>query len=311
MNAPAASTQVIRKHDLKYALAATDSFIAEVRPGDVFEVETELNIGGHLITRPDEQLAASDVTLPFVNPATGPIRVAGAKPGDLLVVDVIEVGVHGLGYTALWPGIGIFPDWCRRKEFGIQNRNVRVEGGIVHWSDTLKLEAKPMIGVIGVAPVAGGTLTIDNGAHGGNLDVQEVTNGNRVMFPVFHEGAYLYFGDVHALQGDAECNGMGAIEIRGHLRLRVDLARAPRGMTWPRIETPTHICTVGCARPLDDALRIAFEEMVYWLEHGYGIPGPEAYMLLGQIAEARCTQMVNPKFTYICKVAKRYLPRVA
>jgi hypothetical protein len=30
-------------------------------------------------------------------------------------------------------------------------------------------------------------------------------------------------------------------------------------------------------------------------------------MLLGQIAEARCTQMVNPKYTYICKVAKKYL----
>ena len=41
-----------------------------------------------------------------------------------------------------------------------------------------------------------------------------MTNGNRVMFPIFQEGAYLYCGDVHALQGDAECNGMGAIEIR-------------------------------------------------------------------------------------------------
>ncbi len=300
--------QTIRKGELKYALAAVDSFIAEVEPGETFEVETELNIGGHLITHLDEKLTADKVTLPFVNPATGPIRLKGAKPGDMVVIDVIDVGVHGLGYTALWPGIGIFPDWCRKKEFGIQNRNVRVEDGIVHWSDTLKLEVKPMVGVIGVAPVAGGTLTIDNGTHGGNLDVQEVTNGNRVMFPVFHEGAYLYFVDVHALQGDAECNGMGAIEIRGHLRLRVNLAPAPKRMIWPRIETPTHICTLGCARPLDDALRIAFEEMVYWLEESYKIPAAEAYMLLGQIAEARCTQMVNPKYTYICKVAKKYLP---
>ena len=309
MNAPDAAVQVIRKGKVKYALAANESFIAEVKAGETFEVETELNIGGHLITRLDEKLTAKDVTLPFVNPATGPVRLVGAKPGDMVVVDVIDVGVHGLGFTALWPGIGIFPDWCRKKEFGIQNRNVVVENGIVHWSDTLKLEAKPMIGVIGVAPVAGGMLTIDNGTHGGNLDIQEVTNGNRVMFPVYHEGAYLYFGDVHALQGDAECNGMGAIEIRGHLRLRVDIKPAPKRMIWPRIETPTHICTVGCARPLDDALRIAFEEMVYWLEEGYGIPGPEAYMLLGQIAEARCTQMVNPKYTYICKVNKKLLPR--
>jgi len=300
--------QIIGKGDLKYALAATDSFVAEVGPDEIFEVETELNIGGHLIHSLDDKLSHSDVTLPFVNPATGPIRVRGAKPGDMLTVEVVDVGVHGLGFTALWPGIGIFPDWVRRKEFGVQNRNVRVEKGIVHWSDTLKLEAKPMIGVIGVAPVAGGVLTIDNGTHGGNLDVQEVTNGNRVMFPIFQEDAYLYFGDVHALQGDAECNGMGAIEIRGHLRLRLRLSPAPKRLNWPRIETPTHICTVGCARPLDDALRIAFEEMVYWLEESYRIPAPEAFMLLGQIAEARCTQMVNPKFTYICKVDKRYLP---
>ncbi|MGE0007125.1 MAG: acetamidase/formamidase family protein [Parvibaculaceae bacterium] len=301
--------QVIRKGDLKYALAATDSFVAEVGTGEIFEVETELNIGGHLIHSLDEKLKPSDVTLPFCNPATGPIRVRGAKPGDMLTVEVIEVGVHGLGFTALWPGIGIFPDWVRREEFGIQNRNVRVEKGIVHWSDTLKLEAKPMIGVIGVAPVAGGVLTIDNGTHGGNLDIQEVTNGNKVMFPIFQEGAYLYCGDVHALQGDAECNGMGAIEIRGHLRLRLALSPAPKRLAWPRLETPTHICTVGCARPLDDALRIAFEEMVYWLEESYRIPAPEAYMLLGQIAEARCTQMVNPKYTYVCKVDKRYLPK--
>jgi len=68
---------------------------------------------------------------------------------------------------------------------------------------------------------------------------------------------------VHALQGDAECNGMGAIEIRGHLRFKVDLVPAPKRLLWPRIETPIHICTTGCARSLDDALRIAFEEMVY------------------------------------------------
>ena len=306
---PIRRRQVIAKGELKYALTRHDACTAEVEHGEIFEVETELNIGGHLITHIDEKLKPKDVTLPFVNPATGPVHVKGAKPGDTVVIRVIEVGVHGLGYTALWPGIGIFPDWARRKEFGVQNHTVRVEDGIVHWSDTLKLEAKPMIGVIGVAPVEGGSLTIDNGTHGGNLDVQEVTNGNLVSFPVYQEGARLYFGDVHALQGDAECNGMGAIEIRGHLKLQVFLMKGAKRQTWPRIETPEHICTLGCARPLDDALRIAFEEMVYWLEADYGFKPAEAYMLLGQIAEARCTQMVNPKYTYICKVPKRYLPK--
>jgi acetamidase/formamidase len=300
--------QVFRKDDLKYALSHHDAFIGEVENGEVFEVETELNIGGHLIQDIDARLKPGDVTLPFVNPATGPIRLNGAHPGDTLVFRIIDVGVHGCGYTALWPGIGIFPDWVRREEFGVRNHTVRVEDGIVHWSDTIRIPAAPMVGVIGVAPVEGGVLTIDNGTHGGNLDVQEVTNGNLVSFPVAQEGAYLYFGDVHALQGDAECNGMGAIEIRGHVRCQVYVIPGRPRQTWPRIETPTHLCTVGCARPLDDALRISFEEMIYWLEASYRFSATEAYMLLGQIAEARCTQMVNPKYTYICKVSKKYLP---
>jgi amidase len=54
-------------------------------------------------------------------------------------------------------------------------------------------------------------------------------------------------------------------------------------------------------------MRIAFEEMVYWLEDDWKIPAAEGYMLLGQIAEARCTQVVNPKYTYICKVDKNVI----
>jgi amidase len=88
---------------------------------------------------------------------------------------------------------------------------------------------------------------------------------------------------------------------------RVEIVRKPKSMTWPRIDTPTHIVSVGCARPLEDAFRLAVQEMVYWLGEDYGLSQPEALMLLGQIAEARCTQLVDPKYTYVCKVAKRYL----
>ena len=127
------------------------------------------------------------------------------------------------------------------------------------------------------------------------------------MFRVNRDGAHLFLGDCHAIQGDGECNGMGAIEIAAVLTVCVRLQPVPERMTWPRIETPTHIGTIGCARPLEDAMRTAFEEMVYWMEDDYGVPAAEGYMLLGQIAEARCTQMVNPKFTYICKVSKEIL----
>ena len=298
---------VAKDGNIKYALSPDYPFVARVSPGETFVVECAININDGVITHVGQQLTPADVTIPFVNGATGPIEVVDAAPGDMLRIDVLDMELEGLGFTSLWPGIGIFPDWVRRKEFGILTRVVEVSDGVVHWSDKVKLPIQPMIGVAGVAPVLGAVPTVDNGSNGGNLDAQEVGPGNAVMFRVNQPGAHLFLGDCHALQGDGECNGMGAIEIAARLTVKVSLAEAPARMTWPRIETPTHIGTIGCARPLEDAMRIAFEELVFWLADEHGIPEPEAYMLLGQVAEARCTQMVNPKYTYICKIAKSVL----
>ena len=300
-------TIVTKEGNIKYALSGENTFVASVAPGDTFVVQCAINVNDGTIRELGQQLTPEDVTLPYVNGATGPIEVQGAHPGDMLTVEIIDMKLNGLGFTALWPGIGMFPDWVRRKEFGIQTRVVKVEDDVVHWSDKVKLPVRPMIGVVGVAPEHGAVLTVDNGPHGGNMDVQEMGPGNTVMLRVNREGAHLFLGDCHAIQGDGEANGMGAIEIAADLTLRVSLSPAPARLGHPRIETPTHICTTGCARPLEDAMRIAFEDMVFWLEDDFGIPAAEAYMLLGQIAEARCTQVVNPKYTYICKVPKAIL----
>jgi amidase len=298
---------ITKANNIKYALSGNDPYIASVEPGETFVVETAINVNDGTIRHVGQQLTEADVTLPFVNGATGPIEVRGSKAGDMLKVEIVKIELDTLGFTALWPGIGMFPDWVRRKEFGIQTRVVEVKDGLVHWNEHLRLPVKPMIGVLGVAPVHGAVLTIDNGLHGGNLDVQEITSGNTVMFRVNKDGTHLFMGDCHAIQGDGEANGMGAIEIATTLTVKVSLEKAPARLNHPRIETPTHIGTLGCARPLEDAMRIAFEEMVYWMEDDWKIPAAEGYMLLGQIAEARCTQVVNPKYTYICKVNKSVL----
>lgn len=301
-------SRLIRKEgNLKYALSATDTCIEEIRPGETIEIECEINCNAGVITSTASKVSRENVRLPFVNPATGPLSVAGAKPGQMLAVHLQKMDLGPVGYTALWPGIGIFPDWVRQKEFGIQTRAMEVNNGVVHWSAKRKLPISPMVGVLGVAPVHGAVLTIDNGVHGGNLDVQEICPGNTVMFEVHQDGAALYVGDCHALQGDGECVGMGAVEIPANVTFSVSLRDKPSRMTWPRIETPTHIATLGCARPLEDAMRIAFEQMIYWLADDYGFTETEAYLYLAEIAEARCTQMVNPKYTYICKVAKSLL----
>ena len=176
------SKKIAKKDNIKYALSGGDAFIGAVEPGETFEVECAININDGVITHVGQQLKPDDVHIPFVNGATGPIEVHGAKPGDMLTVEVLDMKVEGIGFSSLWPGIGIFPDWVRHHEFGIKTQAVEVKDGIVHWDDKLKLPVRPMIGVAGVAPLHGAVLTVDNGPHGGNLDVQEITTGNKVMF---------------------------------------------------------------------------------------------------------------------------------
>jgi acetamidase/formamidase len=300
--------RVIHKHgNLKFALASGEKCVETIRPGEMIEIECEINCNDGVITSTASKISPENVRLPFVNPATGPLFVEGAKAGQALAVTIHKMDLDEVGYTALWPGIGMFPDWARKKEYGHHTRAMRVSDGFVYWSETKKLPIKPMVGVLGVAPIHGAVLTVDNGVHGGNLDVQEMGPGSTTTFDIHQDGAGLYVGDCHALQGDGECVGMGATEVGARVTFSVAVVDKPKRMTWPRIETATHIATIGCARPLEDAMRIAFEEMVYWLADDYGFTDEEAYLFLGQIADARCTQVVNPKYTYICKVAKSLL----
>src|SRR5258708_20387617 len=274
------SKRISKVGNIKYAVSGNGDFVASVDPGETFVVECAINVNDGTIRHVGQQLTETDVTLPYVNGATGPIEVRGSKASDMLKLDILDMQLDKLGFTAVGAGIGMFQDGVRRKEFGIQTGVVEVKDGRVHWNDHLKLPVKPMIGVLGVAPVHGAVLTIDNGPHGGNLDVQEITTGNTVMFRVNKDGTHLFMGDCHAIQGDGECNGMGAIEIATTLTVKVSLEKAPPRLNHPRIETPTHICTLGCARPLEDAMRIAFEEMVYWLEDDSKIPSASGYRLL-------------------------------
>ena len=298
--------QTISRETLNYTLSPMNKPVARVRPGETFRIETELNTGTWLKTLED-RLQADTIKLPYVNAASGPVWVEGARPGDMLVVHIEDIQVDELGYTAIKPGITAFPDWIRRQEWGLHTHVVRIRNRMVEWNDRLRIPIRPMIGVIGTAPLLEAVSTTDNGPHGGNLDIQEVCKGNTLFLPVFVEGALLHVGDAHAVQGDGEVCGAGGIETRSVCTLRVEVRPRPSSMTWPRIETPEHLVSIGCARPAEDAFRIAAQEMTAWLEEDYRFPPEEAVMLLGQILEARCTQFVNPKYSYVCKIPKRFL----
>lgn len=299
-----------RSAGLLYTLGPEHPPVLRVEPGARVRIETELNVGDVLHHDGDE-FTPDMVRPPWLNPATGPIAIRGATSEHVVVCDIEEIEVHSPGLTGLVPGLSPFPDWIREREFGFHANVVPIAGGMIDWPGGPPLPVSPMVGVIGCAPLIESISTVDNGPHGGNLDVQEIAAGCRVFLPVAVDGALFALGDCHARQGDGELCGLGAIECRTHTTVRLDLAARPPEMRWPRLETATHLCTVACARPLEDAFRLAVRELVAWMVADFAYTIPDALMLLGQVAEARATQIVNPKCTYIAKIAKRWLTPAA
>ena len=295
-----------RSAGLLYTLGPQHAPILSVVPGTRVRIETELNIGD--VLHEDEDLFSAEMVVPpYLNPANGPIEILGATSEHVVVCEIEEIEVLSPGVTALVPRNTPFPDWLREREFGVHANVVRIGDGVIQWPGGLELPVEPMVGVIGTAPLLDAISTVDNGPHGGNLDVQEITAGCRVLLPVAVDGALFALGDCHARQGDGELCGLGAIECRTHTTVRLDLAPRPPEMRWPRLENATHLCAVACARPLEDAFRLAVRELVAWMVADYGFSTEGAVLLLGQVAEARATQIVNPKYTYIVKIAKRWL----
>ena len=88
---------------------------------------------------------------------------------------------------------------------------------------------------------------------------------------------------------------------------RFELVKGKK-VAWPRIEDADHIMVAGSARPLSDALRISFVELINWLVADYGFNKEDAYQLTSQVATVRVANMVDPLYTVVAKFPKKYLP---
>lgn len=142
--------------------------------------------------------------------------------------------------------------------------------------------------------------------YGGNMDVPDVAPGAVVYFPVHHDGAYLFLGDCHGAQGDGELCGV-AVEMPATVTVQIDLIKN-WSIAWPRLETEALIMALGSARPMEDAARIAYREVVRWMVDDYHFDVYEAYFLLTQAGRVRLGNMVDPKYTLGASILKRYLP---
>lgn len=278
-----------------------------VQPGEEFLAETELCTGGWLNS-------LQDSWTPEKTCATNPtvcVAVAGAKPGDLLAVDILDITPDSVGYTGFCGGQHPLADRIRPRDWGMNTRTVAIDAQGVHWGGGLVLPLRPMVGTLGTAPATEALSNTRAGRHGGNMDAQEVRPGSRVYLPVAVEGALLHIGDVHAIQGDGEINGAGGIECRSVVKLRAQVVPRPAGCQAVRIEDDDFIMTVGSEKTLEESFYFAADQLLLWMEERYAIPAGEGYLLMGQLMEARCTQFVNPTHTYLCKMPKQPLAQPA
>lgn len=278
-----------------------------VRPGDRIVVETRDAFEGALKSETD--VPSKVLRLPFLNPQNGPIMVEGAEKGDVLAVYIEKMSPRGPnphGICALIPNFGGLTgtDYTALLNEPIpeQVRVVKIDEENVYWSKRNTLPYRPHIGTLSVSPEIDSinSLTPDN--HGGNMDVPDMGPGSITYLPIRSPGARLFIGDAHACQGDGEVCGT-AVEYASTTVIKVDLIKN-WALDWPRLENRHAIMSIGSARPLEDAARIAYKDLVRWMVEEYGYDQWDAYMLLSQCGKMRVGNIVDPKYTMGAMIGK-------
>ena len=292
--------------------------VRKVKPGDVLELWTEDAFGGKV--RGVDDLVSKVIEFPFVNPQTGPFFVEGAEPGDTLAIHFVSIEPsRDWASSCTVPLFGALtsthqtatlqeplPEVVWIYEVDAAKRTVTYRARAGEYAVELPLD--PMHGTVGVAPAsfeARSSLVPD--AHGGNMDTPEMRVGTTCYLGVNVEGALFSIGDGHCRQGEGETCGV-AVEAAMDTVIAIDLVKG-RPTPWPRLENDSHVMSAGSARPLEDAFRIAHVDMVTWLSEEYGFETLDAYQLLTQVSESPVANVCDPNYTFVTKVAKRYLPR--
>ncbi|MFB6172331.1 MAG: acetamidase/formamidase family protein [Haloarculaceae archaeon] len=273
--------------------------VLTVDPGDVVAFECRDATDGHL--SPDSTV--EDVlTLDFQgHPLTGPVAVAGATPGDALLVDVLAVDHHGVGYTYFYPGAegkGLLPD-----EFPAAGLHVWDLGdGVGRFVNGIEVPLAPFPGNLGAPPAEPGPhSTTPPRRVGGNLDVRHLTAGATLRLPVEVEGALFSVGDGHAAQGDGEVCVTGVeTPTTVTARFRLDRDGAPdrpefetTGPYAPAASDGPAYGTTGVAPDLMDATADAVRGMIDHLHAERGLSRAEAYVLCSAAVDLKLSEVVN------------------
>lgn len=293
-----------------YTIGPYSDPVLTVQPGDRVTFWTQDCFEGRI--RDESDLPSQVIEMPFINPQCGPVLVEGVEKGDALAVHIESMAPWGENPRGTC---------CLVEEFGGLTgttytatlneplpeivRKIHLDQEHVYWSDRVTLPYRPHVGTISCSPEIDSINALTPDQHGGNMDMPDIRPGNIVYLPAKVPGGRFFIGDCHACQGEGEVCGV-AVEYPSITTVRFDVIKG-WNIAWPRLEAEDFLMTIGSARPLEDAMRIAYRELVFWLVNDHGFDTWDAYMLLSQCGQAKLGNFVDPKYTIGAAVAKGYL----
>lgn len=285
----------IEKKHLIYAMSDQNKPVLTVENGSTVVFET--------CDCFEDQITSSEVpfeTLDWnrINPATGPVFVEGAEPGDILEVKIEKIQLAEQGVMMTGPGLGLMGDELSENAIHM----VPIREGKAIFLDKIELALNPMIGVIGTAPAGGESISCGTpDKHGGNMDSKVIAEGSTLYLPVNVPGALLAMGDLHATMGDGEVSVCG-VEIAGEVTVTLTILK---GKQWkvPMLKTEHALYTIASEKLLDDAAAEATKNMVAFLGEEAGMAKHDAIALLSIGGNLQISQVVDP-----LKTARYELP---
>lgn len=240
---------------------------------------------------------------------TGPVRVRGAEPGDLLRMTVVALQRRvPYGVVSNRHGRGALPGELPEGPGNVSvfapvvERDGEAFGSIAYGPGDERAATFPLapfLGIMGVAVDADERPhSVPPGPHGGNIDVRLLTEGSSLLLPVQVPGALAYVGDPHFAQGDGEV-ALTAMEASLRATIRFDVVprevalREFGELAGPLAETAEFLVPTGMDADLDEAMRACVRQAISLLVARYGMSRAHAYAYLSAATDFNISQVVD------------------
>jgi acetamidase/formamidase len=286
--------------------SAAEPPVLHIFPGDTVNTRT-MDSAGRDAATPHHGTADANV---------GPFYVEGALPGDTLAVHIVKLRTNKptarqgsrFNQNAVTQAYSVAAkydpnfngEWTLDPDKGVAT--LHASDGLPH----LTVPMKTMLGCISVAPA--GELQYrgtDLGPYGGNLDYNDNVAGTTVYLPVFHPGALLGMGDVHAAMGDGEVVGTG-LETSADVTFTVDVIRND-ATPQPRAETADYLISFGVSGSVPESIQLATSQLAGWIKKKYKLSDSEVAILFAATLKYEITELVDSSFDVVAKVPKSIL----